>query len=53
MKRTQIFLFFLLILTDVILAQRNPEITAKELKWSTTRIDRELETAAKALSVPT
>jgi glycerol-3-phosphate dehydrogenase len=28
------------------------EITAKELKWSTTRIDRELETAVKALSVP-
>jgi glycerol-3-phosphate dehydrogenase len=28
------------------------EITAKELKWSTTRIDRELETAVKALSMP-
>ena len=28
------------------------EITAKELNWSTTRIDRELETALKALSVP-
>jgi len=28
------------------------EIAAKELNWSTTRIDRELETAVKALSVP-
>ncbi len=27
-----IFLFFLLVLTDVVFSQRNPEITAKELK---------------------
>jgi len=32
MKRIQFFLFFLLILTDVVFSQRNPEITAKELK---------------------
>ena len=32
MKRIQLFLFCLLILTDVVLSQRNPEITAKELK---------------------
>jgi len=29
------------------------EIAAIELKWDTTRVDRELETALKALSVPT
>ena len=28
------------------------EIAARELKWNTSRIDRELETAAKALSLP-
>lgn len=32
MKRIQFFFVFLLILTDVVFAQRNPEITAKELK---------------------
>jgi hypothetical protein len=32
MKRIQFFLFFLLFITDVVFAQRNPEITAKELK---------------------
>jgi aminopeptidase YwaD len=32
MKRFQFFLVFLLILTDVVFAQRKPEITAKELK---------------------
>lgn len=28
------------------------EIAARELKWSTTRVDHEMETAVKALSVP-
>src|ERR1035437_1496669 len=32
MKRIQIFLFFIFILTDVVFSQRKPEITAKELK---------------------
>jgi hypothetical protein len=32
MKRIQFFLFFLLFVTDAVFAQRNPEITAKELK---------------------
>ncbi|MCX6247123.1 MAG: M20/M25/M40 family metallo-hydrolase [Bacteroidetes bacterium] len=32
MKRILFFLVFLLILTDVVFAQRNPKITAKELK---------------------
>jgi hypothetical protein len=32
MKRFQFLLFFLIIFTDVVFAQRNPEITAKELK---------------------
>jgi hypothetical protein len=32
MKKIQIFLFFLLILTDVVFSQRKPEITAQELK---------------------
>jgi hypothetical protein len=32
MKRIQFILLFLLFLTDVVFPQRNPEITAKELK---------------------
>jgi hypothetical protein len=32
MKRLQFSLFLLFILTDVAFSQRNPEITAKELK---------------------